>query len=967
MIQTVGDSEMSNEADIHFELYRHLQNAIDDDPETESIKFGDAAPEYNVDGGVADVVVFDQQGRAVLVIEAKRQAGRRYNRNIDPYSPVVIQQAFRYAGQLGAPYFATYNGEYLILFDTFESGVPLLSRKSRAYKVIEIEVFAEEILRELDGLRTERVNWDLRQDSFIHRLRVYHERLEGFFAGSLERQLESHEYRDRFSKWVAKQGWVRNYENDPDKVRHRFTSQASYLLMNRLVFFKLLDDSPVYEVPAFSLAQLSDPDTRLRAFARIVEELDFEAVYQQDEIFDSLPLSDQALTETQDFVDGLERFNLASLDFDVIGQVYQRIIPPDERHNLGQYYTPPEVVELIVSLSVIGGSDVVMDPGCGSGGFLVGAYKRLRELSQKSKPHQDTLNQIYGIDINRFPAHLSAINLALADLTSETRDAHILVQDFFHVSARQAQIEDTTVNIRGTAAGSWMPPEVDAVVGNPPYIRQEEIENKTLVRRHLGSLADAFSRRSDIYVYFITHATEFLRDGGRLGFITSARWLDVKYGEALQAFLANRYRIRAIVNFSRQQFELALISTCVMLLERCEDAEARDGNTVVFLQLGEPMTTNRIAQILESEVPEDDAMVEAPGYRIASRRQRSLVDETKWSRYLRAPALYWELMQSGRLTTLGELASVVYGIKTGANSFFYFRGRSEWVEAGIDRQFVTPLLKHVAETEAIVLIEEELEWWVLDIHPFVEELEAKLAREPSEEEVLDAIGNVCPGLRWYIDDGVAQGLPSRPSIEGRRYWFDLGELPRSPLMLSEVYWRESRTLLNTCEATLDKRLYGVDPPRGVDVELLAALLNSGLYTMMRELHGREEQGEGMNRNTLMVYEARELPIVDPRELESGPREAILQAFRALVSEEKRAKEERRAVLRAALDDSILRACGFEERADELGGAIEDLLSFRETGSGSNRGVLVDGAVRRTVELRGGERLGSIPVQGRLSL
>ena len=65
---------------------------------------------------------------------------------------------------------------------------------------------------------------------------------------------------------------------------------------------------------------------------------------------------------------------------------------------------------------------------------------------------------------------------------------------------------------------------LDAVVGNPPYIRQRNIENRAQVRDHLSRVGgEHLSKMSDIYSYFLTHSTEFLANGGQLGFITSNR------------------------------------------------------------------------------------------------------------------------------------------------------------------------------------------------------------------------------------------------------------------------------------------------------------------------------------------------------------------------------------------------------------------------------------------------------------
>lgn len=54
---------MTSEADIHFELYQHLKNSIEEGFETETVDFGEVRVEKNVNGGRVDVVVHDRRDR----------------------------------------------------------------------------------------------------------------------------------------------------------------------------------------------------------------------------------------------------------------------------------------------------------------------------------------------------------------------------------------------------------------------------------------------------------------------------------------------------------------------------------------------------------------------------------------------------------------------------------------------------------------------------------------------------------------------------------------------------------------------------------------------------------------------------------------------------------------------------------------------------------------------------------------
>ena len=127
------------ERNIQVELYRHLKNVIEKKFSFDDIEFVDVKFEApNIDGRPDLVIYAVEKGRArafpLLVIETKRKVPY-LQRRFDPFSRDVIAQAERYATWLGAPYFATCNGELFVVFETFKEGVPLPERRLRHYKV----------------------------------------------------------------------------------------------------------------------------------------------------------------------------------------------------------------------------------------------------------------------------------------------------------------------------------------------------------------------------------------------------------------------------------------------------------------------------------------------------------------------------------------------------------------------------------------------------------------------------------------------------------------------------------------------------------------------------------------------------------------------------------------------------------------------------------------------------------------
>jgi len=301
----------------------------------------------------------------------------------------------------------------------------------------------------------------------------------------------------------------------------------------------------------------------------------------------------------------------------IIGYVYEGFIPPRERHQLGEFYTPPAVARLIARWAIRSGSDKVLDGGCGSGTFLIEAYKRALLLKfnkeyGKSYPtckenineHQEILNNLYGVDINAFATQLTSLHLMFMEPRCPFSRLNVATKDFFSIPKGSLD----TVDFFSIPKGDF-----DAVIGNPPYTRWTEIpeETKELIRKSVGDLMKVYDlvadtnrgREPGIYVYWILHATKnLLKNGGRLGIIISSMWLQTDYGVDFGKFLLDNFRIKALIDISYRLFE-ALISTVIVLAEKEPNEDARDNNKVLLVRIP-PMDSQLGDKEVEKKIDE---------------------------------------------------------------------------------------------------------------------------------------------------------------------------------------------------------------------------------------------------------------------------------------------------------------------------------------------------------------------------
>jgi hypothetical protein len=106
----------------------------------------------------------------------------------------------------------------------------------------------------------------------------------------------------------------------------------------------------------------------------------------------------------------------------------------------------------------------------------------------------------------------------------------------------------------------------DIILANPPYVRQELIENKDALLRLYPAVAEG---RSDLYVYFYARALQLLKEGGMHVFVCSNSWLDVGFGGKLQKYLLENAHILAIYDSAlERQFASADVNTIISILRK---------------------------------------------------------------------------------------------------------------------------------------------------------------------------------------------------------------------------------------------------------------------------------------------------------------------------------------------------------------------------------------------------------------
>ena len=424
-------------------------------------------------------------------------------------------------------------------------------------------------------------------------------------------------------------------------------------------------------------------------------------------------------------------YEFSVLPADILGQVYERFLgkvieleaggrarvedKPEVRKAGGVYYTPTYIVDYIVENTVgklLQGKTPAqaaklrfLDPACGSGSFLTGAYQHLldwhldyyrRHPNQFRNRRRETalglvlttaekrrilLNNIYGVDLDQNAVEVSKLALLLKMLENESDAAgrqtlmfsaggrilpdlsgnikwgnSLIGSDFY--GGRQMGMFDEEAMYRvkafdwGSAArgfGEIMKQGgFDAVIGNPPYVRQE-ILGKAF-KDYAKQKYETYAGTADLYTYFIEKGVKLLNEDGLFGIIVANKWMRARYGKLLRIWLKQR-DIRKIIDFGDLRvFQGATTYPCILLI-----GQGNSTDTFNSVQIENLNFSNLQMYVNQFEYEVMQNALDDNGWSLADKKTQKL---------------HLKIMDCGVSLAKYVNGKIHFGIKTGRNNAF---------------------------------------------------------------------------------------------------------------------------------------------------------------------------------------------------------------------------------------------------------------------------------------------------------
>ena len=294
-------------------------------------------------------------------------------------------------------------------------------------------------------------------------------------------------------------------------------------------------------------------------------------------------------------VSHIEGINFSKTAPDEKGVAFEVFLGDFFKRQSGQYLTPRVIIDFVVQMMQPQSNERILDPACGSGGFLFRAMNHIRKemndhydnSEKRSEAQQDsTKKRLFGIEVNKEIAHVAKMNM----IFHNDDHTNIIITDALEELDR---IRERTGN------NEFKEQSFDLILTTPPFGAMLSLsENPYLEDYEFWNQMNKAGRKRPrknqrIEIFFIERIWNFLKPGtGRAAVIIPDGILTNSSLQGVRDFLLKRFQINAVVPLATTAFTQAAIGVSVVFLRRRTDGEKPNDDEAIFMALPELITGN---------------------------------------------------------------------------------------------------------------------------------------------------------------------------------------------------------------------------------------------------------------------------------------------------------------------------------------------------------------------------------------
>ncbi len=316
----------------------------------------------------------------------------------------------------------------------------------------------------------------------------------------------------------------------------------------KILFIKIFDENE--KLQQFSVSSDEWNEIKLgkniSSFLDRITSLFTQTQKEYQDIFDTddrIKLSSNSLGFT---INKLQGISLLGSSQDAKGLAFQKFLSHHEKDGRGQFFTPEPVIDFCVEMMQPKPEETIIDPACGSGGFLMSALKYLQSNYQNLDTEKTVSQNIFGLDINRSIARIAKMKLLL-EANGKT---NILCTNSLE------DLDSIELSL-GQKSG------FDLVLTNPPFgakITQSSVLSKFDLGHKWNNQNNEFYQTKTVYrnqnaeILFIERCLQLLKEGGRMAIVLPNGNFENPSLDYLRYYIKQKAKVLAIVNLPQETF-----------------------------------------------------------------------------------------------------------------------------------------------------------------------------------------------------------------------------------------------------------------------------------------------------------------------------------------------------------------------------------------------------------------------------
>lgn len=345
---------------------------------------------------------------------------------------------------------------------------------------------------------------------------------------------------------------LRRFEEIHDYIyaNEGLSSQQTLNEFVKILFVKIVDEGQEHQQFYVTASELAH---NTQSVYDRIDQLFQTAKTEYRDIFDTTDLLNISSKTLSFIVSKLQYVNLTNDSNDASGLAFQKFLSHYEKEGRGQFFTPQPVIDFCVKIIAPQKNETIIDPCCGSGGFLYSALKYVQAEDQDLDNASYISNNLYGVDINKDIAKIAKMKLLLE---ANTPNNIICSNSLDDIDTLQLQI-----NAQSNSKFEGF----DILLTNPPFGTSGKITDPYILHKYdmgykwksdgnICVKTKTLSNGQPAEILFIERCLQLLKEGGRMGIVLPNGHFENPSLDYLRYYIKQKAKILGVINLPQETF-----------------------------------------------------------------------------------------------------------------------------------------------------------------------------------------------------------------------------------------------------------------------------------------------------------------------------------------------------------------------------------------------------------------------------